>query len=99
MMYIKYDPDTLRLTAVAAPGYHCGEGEVSVELPEDFASESIADWKYDDGKLVYDPLPVEPVEEPVSDSERIAALEKKVGEQAALLAAYEAAYKEGVQSA
>lgn len=97
MVYIKTD-EAGRLTALADPGFHCGEGEIAVELPDDFDTEHISDWKLVEDSLVYDPLPVKPAEEPTDESERINALEKKVEEQAAMLAAYEAAYTEGVQS-
>lgn len=57
MAYIKTD-DTGRVTAAAYLPYHCGDGEVYVEIPRDFA-EPVQDWVLEDGVLVYDPLPVE----------------------------------------
>lgn len=71
MTYIKTD-DNGRLTAVATPPYHCGDGEIYAELPTDFAPPA-RDWVYLDGVIVYDPLPQDPPE-PSSD-DRIAALE------------------------
>lgn len=69
------------------------------ELPDG----NVADYLYKNDDYIYDPLPEpEPAPEPEpeqTDSQRIAALEKQVAEQAALLAAYEEAYAEGVQEA
>ncbi len=72
-VYIRTD-DTGRLTAVADPGFHCGDGEIAVELPEGFAS-PVRDWVLKDGVLVHDPLPLpEPVP---SVDDRIAVLEEE----------------------
>lgn len=71
MTYIKTD-DTGRLTAAAYPPFHCGDGEIYAEIPQEFA-EPVQDWVYLDGMIVYDPLPQE-TPEPSSD-DRIAALE------------------------
>ena len=66
------------------------DGAIRVEtVPED----DLWDYVYQDGKFIYDPLPVpEPSEPQPTQEERIAALE-------AQLASYEAAYTEGVNEA
>lgn len=65
MVYIKVD-DEGRLTAVAGHGFHCGEGEIAIDLPDDFAPPA-RDWVLKDGVLVHDPLPEE--EPPVDQLE------------------------------
>ena len=72
-------------------------GMVYMETPADFKEEEMHDWRVLDGVFYYEPLP-KPDPEP-SAAERITALEAQVREQAALLAAYEAAYAEGVSEA
>ena len=54
MIYIKVNPDTKRVTAMAAPGYHCGAGEIAVELTEAMQG-SPSDYVLMDGALVYSP--------------------------------------------
>lgn len=71
MVYIMTDMDG-RLTAMAAPGYHCGEGEIAVELPDDFDL-PLRDWVYAGGMIVHDPLPEDAPGE--SMDERMEALE------------------------
>ena len=72
-------------------------GMVYMDPPDDFKEEEMHDWRVLDGVFYYEPLP-KPDPEP-TPAERIAALEEKVSAQAALLAAYEAAYAEGVSEA
>ena len=73
MVYIKVDEEN-RLTAFANQGFHCGEGEIAVELPEGFAP-PVRDGVLKNGVLVYDPLPLpEPVP---SMDDRITALEEE----------------------
>ena len=79
----------------------CAEESVNsrmvwLEVPADFHPETMCDWRIEGEALVYDPIPV--VESP-SLEERIAALQKQVDEQAAMIVAYESAYMEGVQQA
>lgn len=65
------------------------------ELPtgETEAEKNIYNWLYVDGEYVYDPLPEpDPVEPTPTNEDRITALENQ-------LAAYEAAYQEGVNEA
>lgn len=71
MLYIKTDEQG-RLTAVAAPGFHCGEGETLAELPDDFAP-PLRDWVYAGGMIVHDPLPED--DPGMSMDERVEALE------------------------
>lgn len=73
MVYIKID-DEGRLTAAADPGFHCGDGEIAVELPEGFSS-PVRDWVLKDGVIMHDPLP-QPDPVPTTD-ERITALEEE----------------------
>ena len=73
MVYIKIDEEG-RLTALADPGFHCGAGEIAVELPDGFVPPA-RDWVLKDGALVHDPLPLpEPVP---SIDDRIAVLEEE----------------------
>lgn len=58
------------------------------ELPEG----DIADYLYKDGEYIYDPLPKPEENTQPTQEERIAALEAQI-------AAYEAAYAEGVNEA
>ena len=52
--------------------------ETAVELapPDAFSPDEMHDWKVVDGEFVYEPMPK--TETPLSDSERIAALEEKL---------------------
>ena len=90
--YIKFD-ETGRLTAWAAPGFRCGDGEVEAVMPEDFDPDRLSDYVYQDGTVVLDPLPAP--EEP----ERPGTLEQRLANVEAELAAYKAAYEEGVKEA
>lgn len=72
-------------------------GMVYMETPESFRMEEMHDWRVLEGVFYYEPLPKpDPVPSPM---EWITALEAQVRGQAALLAAYEAAYAEGVSEA
>lgn len=74
MAYIKIDSEN-RITA-ASYDYHCGEGEIEVEIPEEISLYDIHNYLYVDGEYVFDPLPEpEEPEEPVTNEERIAELE------------------------
>ena len=89
MAYIKTD-DTGRVTA-ASLTHHCGAGEIETTFPDGVSLENVHDYRFMDGEWIHDPrnLP-EPENKPTAE-QRISALE-------AQLAAYEAAYHEGVQS-
>lgn len=90
MAYIKIAEDG-RITA-ASRTHHCGDGELEVEIPEEIGIETIHEYRYVDGAFIHDPkLPV-PGETGPTQEERIKALEDQ-------LAAYEAAYAEGVNEA
>lgn len=82
MHYIKIDGSG-RLTAWAAAGFHCGEGEMAVALPEGFSPDNMADWRYAEGGLVYDPLPS--AMEPVPLAQKVHELENALMELAALI--------------
>lgn len=53
---------------------------------------NLYEYRYADGKFIYDPLPVSEEEHQPTQEERIAALEAR-------FSAYEAAYAEGVNEA
>lgn len=57
MAYIKID-ETNRITA-ASLEFHCGEGEIEVEIPEEIELKDINEYKYVNGEFVYDSLPSE----------------------------------------
>ena len=82
MNYIKTDAAG-RLTAWAAVGFHCGEGEIPVEMPGSFAPENLRDWVIADGVPVYDPLPAPAAPAPLS--QRIDEVECALMELAALI--------------
>ena len=71
MAYIKTDANG-RLTAMAALGYRCGDGEILAELPDDFAP-PLRDWVYAGGMIVHDPMPED--NPGMSMDERMVALE------------------------
>lgn len=75
MAFIKTD-DTNRITA-ASVVYHCGDGEIEVEIPEEIDFERIHEYLYADGVFVHEPLPVpeEPKTMPTQE-ERITELEE-----------------------
>lgn len=74
MIYIKIDPNTQRVTAMAAPGYHCGAGEIAVELTEAMEG-SPSDYVLMDGALVYSPEAEAPEVYEPSMEERLTLLE------------------------
>ena len=74
MIYIKIDPNTQRVTAMAAPGYHCGAGEIAVELTEAMQGNP-ADYVLMDGALVYSPEAEAPEVYEPSMEERLTLLE------------------------
>ena len=74
MIYIKVNPDTQRVTAMAAPGYHCGAGEIAVELTEAMQG-SPSDYVLTDGALVYSPEAEAPEVYEPSMEERLTLLE------------------------
>lgn len=74
MIYIKVNPDTQRVTAMAAPGYHCGAGEIAVELTEAMQG-SPSDYVLMDGTLVYSPEAEAPEVYEPSMEERLTLLE------------------------
>lgn len=67
MAYIKIDDDN-RITA-ASYDFHCGDGEIETNIPEEIQIEDIHDYLYIDRQYVYDPLPEpEPIEpKPTAD--------------------------------
>lgn len=90
MQYIQVDEGG-RLIAVADEGYHCGPGEMGVDIPAGFDKADMRAWVLEGGVLVRRPEEPEPVDAPT--------LEDKVAEVQATLASYEAAYREGVNEA
>ena len=60
MAYINID-ETKRIV-VASYNYHCGDGEIEVDIPENITFENIHDYLYDNGEFIYSPRPEEPVE-------------------------------------
>lgn len=74
MIYIKVNPDTQRVTAMAAPGFHCGSGEIAVELTEAMQG-SPSDYVLMDGALVYSPEAEAPEVYEPSMEERLTLLE------------------------
>lgn len=74
MIYIKVNPDTQRVTAMAAPGYHCGAGEIAVELTEAMQGNP-SDYVLMDGALVYSPEAEAPEVYEPSMEERLTLLE------------------------
>ena len=74
MIYIKVNPDTQRVTAMAAPGFHCGAGEIAVELTEAMQG-SPSDYVLMDGALVYSPEAEAPEVYEPSMEERLTLLE------------------------
>ena len=91
MAYIKIDSEG-RITA-ASKSFHCGEGEIEVTIPEEIGLEIIHEYRYVNGEFIHapKPQPEQPATQPTQE-ERITALEGKI-------AAYEAAYAEGVNEA
>lgn len=71
--WIKIDAES-RLTSYADEGFHCGDGEILAEIPADFESDKIRDYKYANGAVVHDPLPAPEDNNPTMD-ERVAELE------------------------
>ena len=90
-MYVLNLDENRRILSVwdVIPGADYGERPIVDKFPIGNASE----YRYIDDEYVYDPLPIpdEPEHQPTQE-ERITALENQ-------LAAYEAAYSEGVNEA
>ena len=61
MAYIKTEPDGR--IASASINFHCGEGEIELDLPEGITIGNITEYRYVDGEWIYDPEP-EPEPEP-----------------------------------
>lgn len=72
--WIKIDEEN-RLTSYADEGFHCGEGEILVEIPADFEPNNIRDYKYVNGAIVHDPLPSGEDNDVPTVIERVAELE------------------------
>lgn len=90
MAYIKIADDSR--IAAASRTHHCGNGEIEVDIPAEIEIEAIHEYRYIDGAFIHDPeLPTTDETGPTQE-ERIKALEDQ-------LAAYEAAYVEGVNEA
>lgn len=51
MRYIQVD-ESGRLIAVAEEGYHCGPGEMGVDIPEEFDKGDMRNWMLEGGALV-----------------------------------------------
>lgn len=90
MDYIKIADDG-RIIA-ASRTHHCGEGEIAVEIPEEISIDAVHEYRFINGAFVYDPESPTTDETGPTQEERIKALEDQ-------LAAYEAAYTEGVNEA
>lgn len=71
MSYIKIDKEN-RIIA-ASHDFHCGDGEVEADIPEEITLRDIHNYLYVEGEFVHSPLPEQ--EEPLSSEERIAELE------------------------
>lgn len=56
MAYIKIN-ETNRITA-ASYYYHCGDGEIEVDIPAGIELEHIHEYLYVNGSFVHDPLPM-----------------------------------------
>lgn len=76
MSYIMVDENS-RLTAWAAPGFHCGTQEFEAEMPESFEPGKLRDYVYRNGMVMYDPLPDVQPEVGASTEERLAVLEEE----------------------
>ena len=85
MIYIKIDPNPQRVTAMAAPGFHCGAGEIAVELTEAMQGNP-ADYVLMDGTLGYTPEAEAPEVYEPSMEERLTLLEGAFVDLANLLA-------------
>lgn len=78
MAFIKID-DANRIAA-ASYNFHCGDGEIEIEIPAGIALENIHDYKYVNGEFVYDPVPVPDYpDDPKTDlAGRVAELEEQL---------------------
>ena len=47
-----------RVLSVAAEGFHCGDGEALVEVPEGFTLENATEWVLQDGQWAHTPIDV-----------------------------------------
>lgn len=83
MAYIKIDV-TNRITA-ASYDFHCGEGEIEVDIPSEVSFSDIHDYRYENGDFIHDPRPEQ---EPPASPET----ETSVWDE------LDAAYQEGVDS-
>lgn len=89
MLVLNLDEDKRILSAWdKLPGADYGDRPIVDALPDG----NLYGYRYVDGEYIYDPLPTDETENQPTNEERIAALE-------AQLAAYEAAYAEGVNEA
>ena len=70
MAYIKTD-ETKRITA-ASYDYHCGEGEIEVDIPAEITFDHIHEYLYVNGEFVHAPIE-EPVAETATQMDRIEA--------------------------
>lgn len=61
-----------RVLAAAAAGFSCGEGAVTLELPDGFDRQAACEWCYVDGVWTHRPEVLKPIP---GLEERIAALE------------------------
>jgi hypothetical protein len=70
MAYIKIDK-TNRITA-ASYDFHCGEGELKVDIPAEITLDHIHEYLFVNGKFVHNPI-IEPVEEVPTQLDKIEA--------------------------
>lgn len=84
MIYVKTD-DTGRLTAIADPGFHCGPGEIQIDVPRDEISGSIKNYVWRDGHLSYEPEEPEPAAPAITISERFDQIETALFELAGMI--------------
>ena len=90
MAYININGEG-RITA-ASRTHHCGKGEIEIDIPAEIGIEVIHEYRYVNGEFLHDPLPDSSGETGPTQEDRIKALEDQ-------LAAYEAAYAQGVNEA
>lgn len=82
MAYMKLEEDGR--IASASINFHCGDGEIEVELPEDVTMDNIREHRYVNGEWIHDPLPEpepvtpQPAAESVTYDELAAAIREGV---------------------
>lgn len=71
MAFIKINENN-RITA-ASIKYHCGAGEIEVEIPDEINIQSIHEYLYVNGTFVHEPVPIKSAEESPSQLDIIEA--------------------------